>query len=104
MEPAGEQAVTDQEQKTRKRRERKNKKADPEAHHRLRLIAFVMIVVVLLSVMATMIASRLLPEYEILNLPRKAIAWVMEPVQTYFSSGTGWFFDYLHRLKLRSNI
>ena len=104
MEPAGEQAVTDQEQKTRKRRERKNKKADPEAHHRLRLIAFVMIIVVLLSVMATMIASRLLPEYEILNLPRKAIAWVMEPVQTYFSSGTGWFFDYLHRLKLRSNI
>ena len=87
-----------------KRRDKKRKGADPEAHHRLRNILFALIVVVLLAVMGTMIASRLLPEYEILNIPRKAIAWIMQPVQSYFSSGTGWFVDYIQRLKLRSNI
>lgn len=83
---------------------RRGKSKDPEAHHRLRNIAFVLIVVLLLAVISVMIASRLLPEYEILNLPREAIAKVMEPIQSYFSSGTGWFIDYIQRLKLRSNI
>ena len=71
-------------------KKRPRKKADPEVRHRLRNIAFAFIVVVLLLTIGVMIASRLLPEYEILNLPRKAIAYVMQPVQNYFSSGTGW--------------
>ena len=33
-----------------------------------------------------------------------SIARVMEPIQDYFSSGTGWFFNYIRRLKLRSNL
>jgi len=82
----------------------KKKKKDPEAHRRLRNIAFALIVVVLLGVIASMVASQLLPEYEILSLPRKAIARVMEPIQQYFSSGTGWFFNYMQRLKLRGNL
>lgn len=92
-------------EKPRRRRERNGKKArNPEVLHRVRNILFAFIVVILLTVIGFMIASHLLPEYEFLNIPRKAIAWVMEPVQTYFSTGTGWFFNYIHRLKLRSNI
>ena len=83
---------------------RRGKKADPDARHRLRNTAFALIVIVLLAVISTMIASQLLPEYEILTLPRKAIASVMEPIQTYFSSGTSWLANYVQRLKLRSNI
>ncbi|MBQ9300259.1 MAG: rod shape-determining protein MreC [Clostridia bacterium] len=87
-----------------KHRSKKSRKSDPEAHHRLRNVAFALIVVLLLLVMGFMIASRLLPEYSFLNIPRRAIAWVMQPVQSYFSSGTGWFVEYIQRLKLRSNI
>ena len=86
------------------RRSKKSKKANPEAHHRLRNVVFALIVVVLLIVMGFMVASRLLPEYEFLNIPRRAIARVMQPVQTYFSTGTDWFVEYVRRLKLRSNI
>ena len=85
-------------------KKRPRKKADPGVRHRLRNIAFAFIVVVLLLTIGVMIASRLLPEYEILNLPRKAIAYVMQPTQNYFSSGTGWLVNYVQRLKLRSNI
>ena len=88
----------------RRGRKKEKRKANPEAQHRLRNVLFVLIVVFLLAVIGIMVASQLLPEYEILTLPRKAIATVMEPIQDYFSSGTGWFFNYIRRLKLRSNL
>ena len=82
----------------------KNKKADPDKQHRRKTIAFVLIVIVLLGIIASMVASQLLPEYKILAMPRKAVAMVMAPVQKYFSSGTNWLVNYVQRLKLRSNI
>ena len=82
----------------------KKKNKNPEAHRRIRNVAFVLIVVFLLGIIASMVASQLLPEYEILSLPRKAIATVMQPIQQTFSTGTGWFFEYIQRLKLRNNI
>ena len=88
----------------RRGRKKERRKANPETQHRLRNVLFALIVVFLLAIIGTMVASQLLPEYEILTLPRKAIATVMEPIQDYFSSGTGWFFNYLRRLKLRSNL
>ena len=82
----------------------KKKKKNPEAFHRIRTLIFAFVVIVLLSVIGTMVASHLLPEYAILDLPRKAIATVMKPIQDYFSTGTGWLVNYVRRLKLRSNI
>lgn len=82
----------------------KNKKADPDKQHRRKTIAFVLIVIVLLGIIASMVASQLLPEYGFLAMPRKVVAMVMAPVQKYFSSGTNWFVNYIQRLKLRSNI
>ncbi len=82
----------------------KNKKADPDKQHRRKTIAFALIIIVLLGIIASMVASQLLPEYKILAMPRKAVAMVMAPVQRYFSSGTNWFVNYIQRLKLRSNI
>ena len=82
----------------------RKKKNNPEAFHRIRSLIFAFVVIVLLSVIGTMVASRLLPEYAILDLPRKAIATVMKPIQDYFSTGTGWLVNYVRRLKLRSNI
>jgi len=86
------------------KKNKKKRKPDPEAHHRARTAAFVLIVVFLLAVIASMVASQLLPEYQVLALPRKAVATIMQPVQRVFSSGTGWFFNYVQRLKIRSNI
>lgn len=80
------------------------KKDHTEAKHRLRNTAFVLIVVVLLGVIGCMIASQFFPEISVLDLPRRVVANVMRPVEEAFSSGTGWFFDYVKRLKLRSNI
>lgn len=99
-EPLGEDEIRPQDGAKTK----KAKKANPETHHRVRTAAFVLIVVFLLGVIACMVAAQLLPEYEILSLPRKAVARVMQPVQQAFSSGTGWFFNYVQRLKIRSNI
>ncbi len=98
------QVPAESEEKPLAQKHHRSKNKNPEAHHRLRSVLFVLIVIFLLAVISVMVASRLLPEYEILNLPRKTIARVMEPIQTYFSSGTGWVFDYIQRLKLRSNI
>lgn len=86
------------------RSEKKEKKRNPYAARRLRNIVFLLIVVVLLTTIVSMVAAQLLPEFEFLNLPRKTVAAVMRPVQEAFSSGSGWFFDYVQRLKLRSNI
>ena len=80
------------------------KKDHTEAKHRLRNTAFALIVVVLLGVIGCMIASQFFPEISVLDLPRRVVANVMRPVEEAFSSGTGWFFDYVKRLKLRSNI
>ncbi len=84
--------------------ERKKKKKNPETSQRLRNIIFAVIVVLLLAVIGSMVATNLLPEYPILSLPSRAIAKVMQPVQNYFSNGTGWLVNYVKRLKLRSNI
>ena len=74
------------------------KKDHTEAKHRLRNTAFALIVVVLLGVIGCMIASQFFPEISVLDLPRRVVANVMRPVEEAFSSGTGWFFDYVKRL------
>lgn len=102
QEPAD--AAAQKPQQSSRAQKREKRKINPEARHRVRNVLFALIVVFLLAVIGCMVAAQLLPEYEILSLPRKAIATVMQPVQQYFSGGTGWFFNYLRRLKLRSNL
>ena len=85
-------------------RENGKKKDKSAVKHRLRNVLFAVIVILLLGVIGCMVASELLPEYTFLDIPRRAVANVMKPIEEAFSSGTGWFFDYVKRLKLRSNI
>lgn len=83
---------------------RGGKKDHSKARRGLRNAAFFLIVVLLLGVIGCMVASQILTEFELLELPRRVVANIMRPVEEAFSSGTGWFFDYVKRLKLRSNI
>ncbi len=86
------------------RSSKKGKKRNPDTVRRFRNTAFALIVVILLGTIVSMVASQLLPEYAVLSMPRRIVAAVMRPVQEAFSSGSGWFFNYMQRLKLRSNI
>lgn len=83
---------------------RGGKKDHSKARRRLRNFAFFIIVISLLGAIGCMVAYQMFPEFELLDLPRRAVANIMRPVEEAFSSGTGWFFDYVKRLKLRSNI
>lgn len=104
QESAAERAEEKKDAVPEERSSKKDKKRNPDTVRRLRNISFILIVVVLLGIIASMVASQLLPEYEILSMPRRVVAAVMKPIQEAFSSGSGWFFDYIQRLKLRSNI
>jgi len=88
--------------KAGKKKRKKTKKHD--TGRRIRNIAFALIVVLLLGTITTLITFQFFPYLKILDLPRRAISYVMRPVQEAFSSGTGWFFDYVRRLKIRNNI
>ncbi|MBQ7455575.1 MAG: rod shape-determining protein MreC [Clostridia bacterium] len=88
----------------RRERNKKSRRDARERSHRVRSIAFALAVILLLGVIASMVAAQLLPENGIFSVPRKIIATVMRPVQEAFSNGSGWFFDYVERLKIRNNI
>jgi len=75
-----------------------------EAKRRRRNIAFALIVVLLLGVITSLLTYQFFPEMTFLDWPRRVVSFVVKPVQEAFSSGTGWFFDYVRRLKIRSNI
>lgn len=83
---------------------RKKQNKSFEAKRRRRNIAFALIVVVLMGVIASLLTYQFFPEMTFLDWPRRLIASAVKPVQEVFSSGTGWFFDYVRRLKIRSNI
>ena len=93
----------------KKKREKKksdgNKKSkNKETGKKLRNVAFALIVVLLLGIITSLITFQFFPEMQFLDIPRRAISYVMKPVQEVFSSGTGWFFDYVRRVKIRNNI
>lgn len=89
----------------KKKTETKKKKGkNHETGRRLRNIAFALIVVLLLGIITSLITFQFFPEMTFLDIPRRAISYVMKPVQEVFSSGTGWFFDYVRRVKIRNNI
>lgn len=83
---------------------KKKKGKNHETSRRLRNIAFALIVVLLLGVITSLITFQFFPEMTFLDAPRRVISYVMKPVQEAFSSGTGWFFDYVRRVKIRNNI
>lgn len=83
---------------------KKKKAKSPEKGRALRNTAFALIVVLLLGTITCLITFQFFPELKILDVPRRAISYVMKPVQEVFSSGTGWFFDYVRRVKIRNNI
>lgn len=85
-------------------RKKREKKRNSDGGRFVRNTAFALIVVVLLGTISCLVASQFFPEMKFLDYPRRAVAYVMRPVQQAFSSGTGWFFDYIERLKIRSNI
>jgi len=87
-----------------KRDGEKKKKKSHESGRKLRNIAFALIVVLLLGIITSLITFQFFPEMQFLDIPRRAISYVMKPVQEVFSSGTGWFFDYVRRVKIRNNI
>ena len=87
-----------------KRDGEKKKKKSHESGRKLRNIAFALIVVLLLGIITSLITFQFFPELQFLDIPRRAISYVMKPVQEVFSSGTGWFFDYVRRVKIRNNI
>ncbi len=92
------------EKRESKKSEGKKKQKNHEAGRRIRNIAFALIVVLLLGIIASLITFQFFPEMKFLDIPRRAISYVMKPVQEAFSSGTGWFFDYVRRVKIRNNI
>ena len=92
------------EKRESKKSEGKKKQKNHEAGRRIRNIAFTLIVVLLLGIIASLITFQFFPEMKFLDIPRRAISYVMKPVQEAFSSGTGWFFDYVRRVKIRNNI
>jgi len=83
---------------------KKGKKRNYESGRKFKNFAFALIVIVMLVVIASLVTYQFFPEFKILDVPRKAISYVMKPVQEAFSSGTGWFFDYVRRVKIRNNI
>ncbi len=82
----------------------KKKQKNREKSRALRNVAFALIVVLLLGIITCLITFQFFPEIKVLDVPRRAISYVMKPVQEAFSSGTGWFFDYVRRIKIRNNI
>lgn len=93
--------------KKKKREEKKanaKKSKNNETGKKLKNVAFALIVVLMLGIITSLITFQFFPEMKFLDLPRRAISYVMKPVQEVFSSGTGWFFDYVRRVKIRNNI
>lgn len=94
--------------KKKKREEKKagakRKNKNSETGKKLRNVAFALIVVLMLGIITSLITFQFFPEMQFLDIPRLAISYVMKPVQEAFSSGTGWFFDYVRRVKIRNNI
>lgn len=83
---------------------KKGKKSKHETGKKLKNFAFALIVIMMLTIIASLITYQFFPEFKILDVPRRAVSFVMKPVQEAFSSGTGWFFDYVRRVKIRNNI
>ena len=112
--PRKEKSAVDESVKALERAEKKREKAkrdgdkkkrkSHESGRKLRNIAFALIVVLLLGIITSLITFQFFPEMQFLDIPRRAISYVMKPVQEVFSSGTGWFFDYVRRVKIRNNI
>ena len=90
--------------KQRRSKDKEGKKKNHETGRGLRNAAFALIVLVLLATITSLITFQFFPEMKFLDIPRRAISYVMKPVQEAFSSGTGWFFDYVRRVKIRNNI
>jgi len=65
---------------------------------------FVLIVILLLGMIGSIIASALFPGRDFLSIPSKLLTKAITPVQQWFADGAGWFFDYIEKLKLRSTI
>lgn len=62
------------------------------------------LLVVLLGIIATMVASQLITDMPILQAPRRFIARIVTPVQESFATLTDAVVDYLRKLKYRSNL
>lgn len=73
-------------------------------HKRVRMVFFVLICFVLLVLIASLIGGYFLPGSKLVNAPWKIAQKIITPIQEAFSNGSGWFFDQIDRLKLRSTI
>lgn len=81
----------------------RRKSADSRAKHIWRRVVIILIAVVLLGLAGTRLFG-LITGNDLLKKPEEAVASVVTPLQTGFSSVVDWIVDYLYRLKLRSRL
>lgn len=87
-----------------KNKKRKNESSRPRQKRRLTQLAGFAIIVALLMVIASMIASQFFPDIRILEAPRQIVARFITPVQKAFAGATDEVVDYLRKLKYRGTL
>lgn len=82
----------------------KNESSRPRQKRRLTQLAGFAIIVALLLVIASMIASQFFPDIQVLEAPRQVVAQFITPVQKAFAGATDGLVNYLRKLKYRGTL
>lgn len=86
-------------------KDKKKKKSGTRRQPRhLSQIAGVAIILVLLIIIFSMIASQFFPDFAFLDAPRRLVTQVITPIQKTFAGATDVVVDYLRKLKYRSTL
>jgi rod shape-determining protein MreC len=87
-----------------RQKEKKSKRSKPQQKRRLSQLVSFAVILVLLAIIFSMIASQFFPDLKFLDTPRQAVARIITPVQRAFSGTTDMVVDYLRKLKYRSTL
>lgn len=87
-----------------RQKEKKSKRSKPQQKRRLSQLVSFAVILVLLAIIFSMIASQFFPDLKFLDTPRQVVARIITPVQRAFSGTTDMVVDYLRKLKYRSTL
>lgn len=86
------------------KRDKKKRRGGERQPRHLSQIAGAVIILVLLVIIFSMIASQFFPNFAFLDVPRRMVTQVITPVQKTFAGATDVVVDYLRKLKYRSTL
>lgn len=87
-----------------RQKDKKSRRTKPRQKRRLSQLVSFVVIIVLLGIIFSMIASQFFPELRFLDAPRQMVARLITPLQRTFAGATDTVVDYLRKLKYRSTL